>query len=49
MSGNTLLLSTVVVSHSAGRGGSPAWLAVAGLCFLVVLAGVPLGNYEITA
>lgn len=35
--------------HSGGRGGSPAWLAVAGLCFLVVLAGVALGIYEITA
>ncbi len=36
-------------SHAGGRGGSPAWLAVAGVCFLVVLLGIALGIYEIVA
>jgi hypothetical protein len=30
-------------SHAGGRGGSPVGLAVAGGCFVVVIAGVALG------
>lgn len=35
--------------HSGGRGGSPAGLALAGACLLVVVAGVALGLYSIIA
>lgn len=34
-------------SHAGGPAGGPGWLALSGLCFLVVVGGIALGLWTI--